>query len=254
MSWKCPLCNSENNSISRCFCGYEIDLDSCPKCGKELVKGSSFCQNCGAALLSVGSSSLGLPVTTSSVEHSIEPSTTNVIEDTKQCPPNFRVLKANKKIIEEAICKICNAKFAIGEDIKQCEKCLNYFHIRCWEEKGGCNQPDCKEETKPCPMCGKEIKKSALKCKHCKEYLDESIRKRHIPKGRVKEASSSLTYAIIGLFFFGFILGWVAISKGRKALKIIKDDPGYTGKGMAIAGIIIGIFDILGWIAVIISR
>ena len=155
-------------------------------------------------------------------------------------PSNFKVLKANKKISEETICKICNAKFTIGEDINQCEKCQNYLHNKCWEEKGGCNQPGCKEETKACPMCGKGIKKSALKCRYCGEYLDESIREKLTPKGKLKEASDSLSNALVGILCFGFILGPIAIHKGIKALNIIQKEPGYEGKGKAIAGIIIG--------------
>jgi hypothetical protein len=103
-------------------------------------------------------------------------------------------------------------------------------------------------------MCGKEIKKTALKCRHCSKYVDESIRERQKIKGTAEGASEALTYAIIGLFLAGFILGWVAISKGNKALNIIRNDPGYKGKGLAMAGIIMGILDIIAWIIAIASR
>lgn len=75
-----------------------------------------------------------------------------------------------------------------------------------------------------------------------------------IPKGPVKEASEALTYALIGIFCFGIILGPIAISKGSKALNIINEDPGYEGRGKATAGIIIGIIDIIFFIVAILIQ
>lgn len=140
-------------------------------------------------------------------------------------PSSFKVLKANKKISDESVCKICNTKFTIGEDIKQCEKCQNYFHDRCWADKGGCNQAGCKEETKACPLCGKEIKKSALKCRYCGEYLDETLRKK-LPLMNEDLKHYLLTapgisrvglnvLAGIGLFIFGWLIGVVFSKLGK---------------------------------------
>ena len=42
-------------------------------------------------------------------------------------------------------------------------------------------------DTKPCPMCGEQILVVAKKCKHCGEYLDESL------KPRPPEVPSTLT-------------------------------------------------------------
>lgn len=75
--------------------------------------------------------------------------------------------------------------------------------------------------------------------------MDQAIKDTVTPKGNLEEASSSLTYAIIGLFCLGFIFGPMAIAKGMKALNIIEKDPGYQGKGKAIAGLTIGIIETL---------
>ena len=53
-------------------------------------------------------------------------------------------------------------------------------------------------------------------------------------------ASSALLYSIISLFFFGFVLGPIAIIKGARSLGLIKQAPSTQGRGKAIAGIIIG--------------
>ena len=239
----CPYCKTKLNKAFKICPNCKKNLEMvtqeseyyCDSCEKDVPADAIFCPFCGTQL----------------------EERKNIMHETPtetKISPIAGLLKANKKIVEENCCKICNGKFSIGDHIRRCESCLNYFHNRCWEVNGGCNQHESIEDTKPCPICGKEIKRSALKCRHCGQYLDETIKPRQTPKGTVKEASTSLTYAIIGIFLFGFILGWVAISNGNKALKIIEADPGYKGKGMAIAGIIIGIFDILGWIIAIISR
>jgi hypothetical protein len=85
-------------------------------------------------------------------------------------------LKANKKIVNESTCSICNEKFTFGEDIYKCPGCDNFSHRKCWEDHDGCNQQSCIGDTKICPFCSREIKKSAIKCRYCDKYLDESIR------------------------------------------------------------------------------
>ena len=55
--------------------------------------------------------------------------------------------------------------------------------------------------------------------------------------------------SIVGLILFGLILGVVAIILSAIGLSKINKDPlGWNGRGLAIAGIIIGILDIIGWI------
>jgi hypothetical protein len=166
-------------------------------------------------------------------------------EEVKKVQPSFRAFKANKKIADENLCGICKSPFGVGEMIHQCEKCLNFYHKKCWEESGGCNQTDCKEETQFCTSCGKEIKKSALKCRYCGAFVDETLRKKAEPKGPVKEATEALVYALIGLFICGIVFGPIAISKGSTALKKINEDPDRGGRGKATAGIVIGIIDIV---------
>jgi hypothetical protein len=170
---------------------------------------------------------------------------------TKQTPIS---LKSKKKIVDENACYLCKGKFLIGEDIAKCEKCGEYYHQRCWEEHDGCAKPGCSEDTKKCPMCGETIKAVALKCKHCGEYLDKSLKKDEAPVGPLKEATDSLKYSLIGIFCIGFILGPIAVVKGIKALNMIREEPRYEGKGKAIAGIIIGSLECLLYIFALLAR
>ncbi|MFA5781374.1 MAG: DUF4190 domain-containing protein, partial [Bacteroidales bacterium] len=70
-----------------------------------------------------------------------------------------------------------------------------------------------------------------------------------------KTNGSALTgfiLSLVGLFLFGFILGVLAIIFSAIGLgKIKKDSSKWKGKGLAIAGLIIGIIDIIGWLILI---
>lgn len=59
-------------------------------------------------------------------------------------------------------------------------------------------------------------------------------------------ATGAMVCGIIGLFFFGFIFGIIALVQGNKAKRL-----GFIG-GKATAGIVLGIIDIIGWVLLMI--
>src|SRR5262245_32264551 len=63
-----------------------------------------------------------------------------------------------------------------------------------------------------------------------------------------KEANEALTYAILSIFCFGFVLGPVAITKAVAARRLITEDPRLTGYGKANAAIVIASVGFLLWI------
>ncbi len=67
-------------------------------------------------------------------------------------------------------------------------------------------------------------------------------------------ADEALKCAITGVFFFGFVVGAVAIYKALKAREIMAYNPHLTGSGKAIAAIVIGAFGILVWILAVILK
>jgi hypothetical protein len=60
-------------------------------------------------------------------------------------------------------------------------------------------------------------------------------------------ADEALNYSIAGIFFFGTVLGAIAIYKALEAKKIIARNPHLTGAGKANAAIVIGSFGIVLW-------
>jgi len=187
-----------------------------------------------------------------------------LIPENEESSKEYAKLKVNRRIQQEATCYSCKQPFELAEEIIKCLNCDSFYHKACWSINNGCINSSCKtvedtfevETGKKCPNCGKEVKSNAMKCKYCGSILDKELKEDEeiISKGNAPGAVSSLVVGIIGLFLFGFILGWSAIGNGRSALKKIEEDPGYSGKGFAIAGIIMGVIDIAGWVIALLSR
>ena len=124
--------------------------------------------------------------------------------------------------------------------------CKNHPEVPAEDRCSGCAEP-------MCGNCLVEIhgQKYCGSCKVMAIQGEPVIDEGSIP---CKEAGSALTYAIVGLFCFGIILGPIAISKASKAKNMIREDPRLTGSGKATAATIIGVIDTLAFIAGILMR
>jgi hypothetical protein len=66
---------------------------------------------------------------------------------------------------------------------------------------------------------------------------------------------ASFVWGLVGLFICGLILGVVAIRKSKQARDLIKAQPEvYSGQGLAVAGRVIGIIDVIVWLIAIVIR
>ena len=106
------------------------------------------------------------------------------------------------------------------------------------------NHPDVME-TQPCADCKKSFCKDCLVelqgaqyCGSCKLKFVRTLQKKTAGFKLPREA---LTYSIVGIICFGFILEPIAFFKALKALRLIKNDPKLPGRGTAIAALIISI-------------
>jgi hypothetical protein len=73
--------------------------------------------------------------------------------------------------------------------------------------------------------------------------------------GVASDAKNALILSIVGLFCFGFIFGYLAFRKANEALETIAIyDVAHDKRGLAMTAKVLGIVDIVAWIAGLIAR
>ncbi len=196
-----------------------------------------------------------------------------------------RTLKANLKL-EHKPCGWCQIELQLGEDAAVCTACEGAHHQRCWDSRAGCATAGCANaplarldpapgsapgsapgiaaaaapalrELSPgmmrCPQCSKAIPEGTLICSFCRSVTSpDGIY--HGPKINAPGATAALVYGIVGFFVCGIVLGPLAISKANAAKRAMAENPTYGGAGLATAGTVLGVIDIIGWAIVLILR
>ena len=69
-----------------------------------------------------------------------------------------------------------------------------------------------------------------------------------------KKATTAFILSLVGLVCFGVILGPLAIIMGIQAQNGMKQTGNYTNKGLAVAAVVIGIIDLVGWAFALFTR
>lgn len=98
-----------------------------------------------------------------------------------------------------------------------------------------------------CFQCGSYIDLDAMICNQCLAITSpDGIY--HGPKTTLASARNALLLAIFGFFCCGVIAGPIAYTRGSAARAQIARDPRLTGDGLALAAMILGAVDVLGWV------
>jgi Domain of unknown function (DUF4190) len=111
---------------------------------------------------------------------------------------------------------------------------------------------------KPCPYCAAHIENDAIQCAHCNRWLDpklDSTLNADSPLLVLPPRTTSglaIGSLVCGIFWVGGIGAAVALILGYLALRQIHREPlRLKGKGLAIAGIVLGWLGVAGLAAVI---
>jgi TM2 domain-containing membrane protein YozV len=143
-------------------------------------------------------------------------------------------------------CPHCQQPLEASEDILgetiECPACHGTTTLSKSELQQKSNLPPSPPTTKTCPFCFEQILPTALKCKHCGEFLDPSLRRSRIVSSPaapqfVRLAKSRGVYIILGLFLGGLfgIHNFYAGYYGTAAIQLlIILFLGWTGVGIGI--------------------
>ncbi len=104
-------------------------------------------------------------------------------------------------------------------------------------------------DTKPCPMCGETIQRSALKCRHCGEIFDPLLKDAARKRGAGESADQTQDKTNAIVIFVTSILGCFSPIVAVYGIVFLLRRPyPFPYKGLAIAGTIIHCF----WTAILV--
>jgi len=108
-----------------------------------------------------------------------------------------------------------------------------------------------------CPKCGQQNSEDSSFCRSCGTALAVAAPMpgatgQHYVANTTQNAPLSVPSLVLGLIgLFISPLAILAIIFGAVALGKINNDPSLKGKGMAVAGLVLGIVEIASWVLVI---
>ena len=257
----------------------------CPQCGVMLQAPAGYagrfvkCAKCGAKIQvsqPTGAESSATQAT-APVQSGPQPSAETPSEQPQASRPSQ--MFANRTIAGKT-CPVCNELIDLGQKVRNCEVCGQVHHDSCWQSHGGCGTPSCANgplpalepspaaaatvgplqqsgagtaatRTKYCRFCGEQIRFDATRCTHCGEYVGSSGR----PMApRQATNGLAITALVCGLVSpISCITAPVAIVLGAIARgQIDKSRKTMTGRGMATAGMWIGIATVALYIMLIV--
>jgi hypothetical protein len=107
--------------------------------------------------------------------------------------------------------------------------------------------------TMGCPRCGLVITIGTPLCPACRAITSPDGLY-YGPKTNAPGATKALVLGLVGLVFCGVILGPLAISSANQAKAAMASDPSLGGEGMATAGKVLGVIDIVLFVIYLLIR
>lgn len=108
-----------------------------------------------------------------------------------------------------------------------------------------------------CPQCGTQHSDDALFCSNCglkfaekepiQDFMAGTVPPSAPATGYSKKAIAGFVLSLVGMFCMGLILGILGIIFSRQGMRECNENPTMQGRGLATAGLIISILDIVGW-------
>jgi len=163
-------------------------------------------------------------------------------------------------------CQACAQPFDWGATVAQCSACGSVHHVRCWEATARCASYECSSGR----MQREAPAESAAPLRIGTDDLHQATpqpaarpsvaygRRRNAfdgdgsePAGAARSglAMASFITALVGILVIGLVTGLAAVVLAIIAM--LRDRGRRRGLGFAVAGLLIGAFDMLLWVGVI---
>jgi hypothetical protein len=156
-------------------------------------------------------------------------------------------MKANK-VLAGTPCAWCTQSIELGDDAATCTSCALHHHARCWDAKRGCSRKGCPNA----PL--RELKAPARPPPPPPPPPPPAMVVAAGSGTMAEGAVVSLVFGILSAMqICGPIFGWLAYSKGKAAREACEADPSLGGKGLATAGMVLGVIGIVVFVIAMLS-
>lgn len=153
-----------------------------------------------------------------------------------------------------ARCPHCQNSIGVGEPIGVCQKCGAVHHQGCAQRHGGCGAYACA----PAHVVLADPARATIQITAAdleasvppptqRPMVSPTSQARAAPAGVHRGAVAAFICALAGIPIFGLVTGLVAILLGSLAVGATRRS-GQRGTGWAVAGILLGLADIVGWV------